>query len=62
MLTGESHVIRRFDVQVITGHSERRVGFGEGGENSELVAEKTKVRFEIRNYHPSEWARRLRAG
>ncbi|CAM9794135.1 unnamed protein product [Sphacelaria rigidula] len=28
---------------VITGHSERRVGFGEGGESSELVAEKTKV-------------------
>lgn len=29
--------------QVITGHSERRVGFGEGGESSDLVAEKTKV-------------------
>lgn len=28
---------------MITGHSERRVGFGEGGESSELVAEKTKV-------------------
>ncbi len=25
------------------GHSERRVGFGEGGESSKLVAEKTKV-------------------
>lgn len=30
--------------QVITGHSERRVGFGAAGESSELVAEKTKVR------------------
>ncbi|CAM9615628.1 unnamed protein product [Discosporangium mesarthrocarpum] len=28
---------------VITGHSERRVGFGAGGESSDLVAEKTKV-------------------
>eukprot|EP01084_Bolivina_argentea_P109554 195832_1 len=27
----------------LTGHSERRVGFGEGGESSNLVAEKTKT-------------------
>eukprot|EP01084_Bolivina_argentea_P109553 195831_1 len=29
----------------LTGHSERRVGFGEGGESSNLVAEKTKVGY-----------------
>jgi triosephosphate isomerase len=28
---------------VITGHSERRIGFGAPGESSALVAEKTKV-------------------
>ena len=33
--------------QVITGHSERRVGFGCEGESSDLVAEKTKVRLLI---------------
>ncbi|CAM9522651.1 unnamed protein product, partial [Phaeothamnion confervicola] len=31
---------------VITGHSERRVGFGTPGETSELVAAKTKVAVE----------------
>ncbi|CAN0079658.1 unnamed protein product [Ascophyllum nodosum] len=44
--TGElcAPMVKDFGIEwVITGHSERRVGFGEGGECSELVAEKTKV-------------------
>ncbi|CAM9511684.1 unnamed protein product [Ectocarpus sp. 12 AP-2014] len=44
--TGElcASMIKDFGVEwVITGHSERRVGFGSAGESSELVAEKSKV-------------------
>ena len=37
--------------QVITGHSERRVGFGSEGESSALVADKTKVRLILPSYH-----------
>eukprot|EP00752_Nemacystus_decipiens_P011356 g10090.t1 len=44
--TGElcAPMIKDFGVEwVITGHSERRTGFGAAGESSELVAEKTKT-------------------
>ena len=44
--TGEisPEMIKDFGLSwVITGHSERRVGFGSAGESSELVAQKTKV-------------------
>ncbi|CAN0009608.1 unnamed protein product, partial [Choristocarpus tenellus] len=44
--TGEicAPMVKDFGLEwVITGHSERRVGFGAGGESSILVAEKTKA-------------------
>ncbi|CAM9801762.1 unnamed protein product [Ectocarpus sp. 6 AP-2014] len=44
--TGElcASMIKDFGVEwVITGHSERRVGFGCAGESSDLIAEKSKV-------------------
>lgn len=44
--TGElcAPMVKDFGLEwVITGHSERRVGFGSEGESSALVAEKTKV-------------------